>query len=232
MIELELRSHQPLSPSQIVALAEAAESAGLHGVSVPDGPDSVPFVVAGALAVRTRRLVIHASGVETRHHSLMHVAMASVTLAALSKQRFVLDIKDGPKGEGISAFDTIGAAAEGQTVEAFGNFRLGGLTPGRIPLFIECSTEANAIEALDHGADGLVLSDLDDEVVVSVQTTRADRVCKIVVLEAINCENSPESITSRVRALTHAGADAIRFVHHQATGPSDLETIMERLRNA
>jgi hypothetical protein len=162
----------------------------------------------------------------------MRVAMAAVTLTALSRQRFVLDIKDGPEGEGISALDTIGAAANGRSVEAFGNFRLGGLTPSRIPLFIECSTGASAIEALDHGADGLVLSELDDDVVTSVQASRADRICKIVVLEAIDRESSPTSISSRLRALTHAGADVVRFVHHQATGPSDLEMVIERLRNA
>jgi hypothetical protein len=162
----------------------------------------------------------------------MVVAMAAATLAALSAGRFVLEIRNDPKHEGISMLETIGAAAEGRTMEAFGNFRLGGLTPGKVPLFVECTTHEGASEAFEHGADGLVLSDLDLDMVRAITALRADRSCQIVVLEPVTSTKSSASIAARVRALMDAGADIVRFTHHAASGPSDLESLVKELRSA
>jgi probable F420-dependent oxidoreductase len=108
------------SPKSLVAIAQAAEAAGFHGVAVTDHPfprlrgDSThstwdPFTLLGAIAGQTDRIHLAALAIVMPYRNPFLVANAARTLDHVAPGRFILGIGAGyDRGE----FGALGADYE------------------------------------------------------------------------------------------------------------------------
>lgn len=101
-------------PMQL-ALAERADALGFDALWIrdvplnrPDYPDPVghsdPWVLVGALAVRTRRIALITGAIVLTLRHPLHVAKAAVSASALSGGRFVLGLGSGDRPAEYAAF--------------------------------------------------------------------------------------------------------------------------------
>jgi hypothetical protein len=199
MVELELRARN-LTPVAAVQTAATAERAGLHAVCLPDGPALAPFTTASAVAVNTERLAVRASGVDLRTRSTALVAMAAVTVHSLAAGRFALSVIDDL--DAITALDT---ATRGSAVAHAGGFRLSGIEPAPLPIYLESASTDAVVHAVEAGVAGVVLHAATPPVVRELASISRAHGCRVVAA-------LPLSSWSAVDELLTAGADAVRLV--------------------
>ena len=159
-----------IEPPDLLDLAVAADRGGLHAVGCGElaGPEA--FSMMGAAAVATSRARLETSVVPVTSRSPALLAMAATTLAALSGGRFVLGIGAGspivssyhgevferPLARVAETLAAVKGALDGQRLGAFGGFKVRGIEPRPVRVFLSAMNE-RMLDLAARQADGVVI---------------------------------------------------------------------------
>jgi 5,10-methylenetetrahydromethanopterin reductase len=159
------------STPQLIELARAADHAGLPGLGIGEFAGTEAMVLAGAVAVSTERIRIETGVISVLTRSPALLAMGASTVQHLAGGRFVLGIGAGsPIGAAYhgrpferplsnlgEVVEDIRAVARGEQLERWGSYRLTGVVPVPVPIYVSgINSRTLAFAARD--ADGIYLS--------------------------------------------------------------------------
>ena len=209
-----------IEPPDLLELCIAADRRGLHAVGCGElaGPEALSLM--GAAAAATGRIRLETGVVPMASRSPALLAMAACTLAALSGDRFVLGIGAGSPivssyhgevferplarvGETLAA---VKAALGGDRLPASGGFKLRGIQPRPVRVFLSAMNE-RMLDLAARQADGAVIH---------------------FVGPAQIAELAPRLRQARRAAGNAAPFEIIALVHAAADGSGDPESAYRR----
>ena len=159
-----------IEPADLLELCVAADRRGLHAVGCGElaGPEALSLM--GAAAASTAGIRLETGVVPVSSRSPAVLAMAACTLAALSQDRFVLgigagspivssfhaDVFERPVDRVAEALAAIKAALAGERLADRGGFKLRGIRPRPVRVFLSAMNERMLLLAARE-ADGVVI---------------------------------------------------------------------------
>ena len=202
-----------IEPPDLLELCVAADASGLHAVGCGElaGPEAFSLMGAAAAATRTIRLETGVVPVSSRSPALL--AMAACTLAALSEDRFVLGIGAGspivssfhgevferPLGRVAETLAAVKAALAGERLADRGGFKLRGIKPRPVRVFLSAMNE-RMLELAAREADGVVIHFVGPE-------QMADLAPRLRQARSNAGNESPFEIIALVHAAADGGGD-------------------------
>ena len=159
-----------IEPPDLVDVAVAADNGGLDAVGCGEFSSTEAFSIMGALAAATDHVRLETGVVSVASRSSALLAMGAATVAALSGDRFVLGIGAGspivssyhgeefdrPLGHVAGTLAGVKAALAGESLSTHGGFRLRGIRPRPVPVFLSAMNE-RMFELAATEADGVVI---------------------------------------------------------------------------
>ena len=198
-----------IEPPDLLELCVAADRRGLHAVGCGElaGPEAFSLMGSAAAATTGIRLETGVVPISSRSPALL--AMAACTLAALSGDRFVLGIGAGspivssfhgevferPLGRVAETLAAVKAALAGERLAERGGFKLRGVQPRPVRVFLSAMNE-RMLELAAREADGVVIHFVGPE-------QMADLAPRLRQARRAAGNESPFEII----ALVHAAAD-------------------------
>ena len=159
-----------IEPPDLLELCVAADRRGLHAVGCGElaGPDA--FALMGAAAAATARIRLETGVVPISSRSAAVIAMTACTLSALSGDRFVLgigagspivssfhsDVFERPLARVAETLAAVKAALAGERLAELGGFKLRGIQPRPVRVFLSAMNE-RMLEMAAREADGVVI---------------------------------------------------------------------------
>ena len=165
-----------VEPLDLLELAKASDRAGLDAIGVGELSSTEALSLMGAVAVTTERIRLETGVLSVASRAPSLLAMAASTLAALSDDRFVLGIGAGspivssyhgdtfehPLGRMAETLTAVRTALAGGRLGAWGGFKLRGIEPRSVPLFISAMNE-RMFELAAREADGVLINFIGPE---------------------------------------------------------------------
>ena len=198
-----------IEPPDLLELCVAADRRGLHAVGCGElaGPEAFSLMGSAAAATTGIRLETGVVPISSRSPALL--AMAACTLAALSGDRFVLgigagspivssfhgDVFERPLGRVAETLAAVKAALAGERLAERGGFKLRGVQPRPVRVFLSAMNE-RMLELAAREADGVVIHFVGPE-------QMADLAPRLRQARRAAGNESPFEII----ALVHAAAD-------------------------
>jgi alkanesulfonate monooxygenase SsuD/methylene tetrahydromethanopterin reductase-like flavin-dependent oxidoreductase (luciferase family) len=209
-----------IEPPDLLELCVAADQRGLHAVGCGElaGPEAMSVMGAAAASTANIRLETGVVPISSRSPALL--AMAACTLAALSQDRFVLGIGAGspivssfhadtferPVDRVAETLAAVKAALAGERLRDRGGFKLRGIRPRPVRVFLSAMNE-RMLELAAREADGVVIHFVGAEQIA---------------------ELAPRLRRARADAGNTAPFEIIALVHAAANGDGDPERAYRR----
>jgi 5,10-methylenetetrahydromethanopterin reductase len=244
-VQLSLPLLSGIPPRGIVDLARDCEQAGLDGVVWGEvaGIDAVAILASVASVTERIRLETNVLSIASRSPSLM--AMAACTLADLSDDRFALGIGAGsravagfhgasfakPLAETRKWLTAVKAGIRGEKVPEFGSFRLSGLAPRDVPVYL-AAVNPKMLALAGELANGVSLNlsgpeqvrAFGDEARASAVAAGRDADFQVMTLLWLDASGDPER-GRRLFALEMAPYLAVATYRRAVVGLSDDDAV-------
>ena len=159
-----------IEPPDLVDLAVAADRGRLDAVGCGEFASTEACSIMGALATATQRVRLETGVVSVASRSPALLAMAAATVAALSRDRFVLGIGVGspivssyhgedferPLARMTETLTALRTALAGGSLDVSGGFKLRGIQPRPVRIFLSAMNDG-MFELAAREADGVVI---------------------------------------------------------------------------
>ena len=212
-----------IEPPDLLELCIAADRRGLHAVGCGElaGPEAFSLMGAAAAATGSIRLETGVVPVASRSPALL--AMAACTLAALSGDRFVLgigagspivssfhgDVFERPLGRVAETLAAVKAALAGERLADRGGFKLRGIQPRPVRVFLSAMNE-RMLDLAAREADGVVIHFVGPEQIADL-APRLRQARRNAGNEARRSRSSPWSTRPRTAAAIPRGPTGARW---------------------